>query len=81
MTVGPEATGHTLELLSWVAGRPRTYAETIEAWVSNCPRLSVWDDAIGDGLVAVSRDDRGNALVVVTAAGRALLDAHVPRAV
>jgi hypothetical protein len=67
----------TLELLAWVSARPRTYEATIEAWVSNCPRLSVWDDAIEEGLVAVSRRNGGAARVVVTAAGRALLDAHV----
>ena len=43
----------TVELLTWLAARPRTYAETIEAWRSNCPRLSVWEDAVADGLVAV----------------------------
>jgi hypothetical protein len=40
-------------LLSWLAGRPRSYAETIEAWRSNCPRLAVWDDALSAGLVRV----------------------------
>ena len=40
------------QFLTWVADRPRSYAETMEAWRSTCPRLSVWEDAILDGLVA-----------------------------
>jgi hypothetical protein len=56
----------TLELLVWISERPRSYAETMEAWTSHCPRLMVWDDAIADGLVAVGRDGVG-----LTAAGRA----------
>jgi hypothetical protein len=71
------ATTPIVELLAWIASRPRTYAEAIEAWKSNCPRLSVWDDAIEDGLVAVSRSpgDAGGAAVTLSARGRALVDA------
>jgi hypothetical protein len=43
----------TLELLAWVSSRPRTYAETIEAWGTHCPRLTVWEDAVLGGLVRV----------------------------
>lgn len=42
-----------IELLRWIAERPRTYAETMEAWRTSCPRLSVWEDAIADGLIRV----------------------------
>jgi hypothetical protein len=41
----------TLQLLEWVDERPRSYAETIDAWKSSCPRLTVWEDAVADGLV------------------------------
>jgi hypothetical protein len=58
----------TLELLAWVSSRPRTYAETIEAWRSHCPRLLVWEDALLDGLVRV---ERGH--VELTAAGEGRL--------
>jgi hypothetical protein len=65
----------TLELLQWVSSRPRTYPEAMEAWRSNCPRQSVWDDATVDGLIRVISSRDGSApTVVVTAAGRALLD-------
>lgn len=58
----------TLELIAWIAERPRTYADTMEAWHSHCPRLTIWEDALADGLVAVERRT-----VTLTAAGRALL--------
>jgi hypothetical protein len=53
------------ELLAWVGDAPRTYAETIEAWRSNCPRHPVLDDAFTDGLICVA-----NGHVVLTATGR-----------
>ena len=46
-------TALTVQLLAWVAERPRTYAETIEAWKTSCPRLAVWEDALTDDLVRV----------------------------
>jgi hypothetical protein len=51
-----EPSAPTLELLTWVESRPRTYADVVEAWKSNCPRLAVWDDAVTDGLVVARRD-------------------------
>jgi hypothetical protein len=65
------ATTQTRELLAWIDARPRTYDETIEAWTTSCPRLSVWDDAVSAGLVTVRRG-AGSSLVVVTEAGRRL---------
>lgn len=45
----------TLQLLEWVAERARSYPETIEAWKSSCPRLTIWEDAVAAGLVRVER--------------------------
>jgi hypothetical protein len=42
-----------LEFLTWVADRPRTYEETMDAWQSHCPRQTIWEDAIIDGLVKI----------------------------
>ncbi len=65
----------TLELLAWVAAGPRTYAEAMEAWRSTCPRLSVWDDAINDGLVMVEPGSTlAQSAVALTPLGAALLD-------
>jgi hypothetical protein len=59
-----------LDLVAWVAARPRPYEEVIEAWRTSCPRLTVWEDAVDRGLVACVR--REGALVVeATAQGRA----------
>ena len=56
------------QLLDWLDERDRTYAETMDAWASHCPRLTTWEDALADGLIRV---DRG--LVRVTDLGRARL--------
>ena len=67
----------TRDFLAWVASRPRTYAETMEAWRTSCPRFPVWEDALGDGLVRLD-GGAGAGLsgtrVVLTPRGRALLD-------
>ncbi len=64
-----------LQFLAWVGERPRTYAETMEAWRTSCPRLSIWEDCHGAGLVAVRPNPAGMAAadVELTPAGRALL--------
>jgi hypothetical protein len=41
----------TLQFLEWVAEAPRSHAEVMETWRSSCPRLSIWEDALLDGLV------------------------------
>jgi hypothetical protein len=65
----------TQQFLSWVAEGPRTYGEAMEAWRSTCPHLSIWEDAVRDGLV---RLENGGAMkssrVVLTPAGRAKLN-------
>jgi hypothetical protein len=68
-------TASARELIAWIDERPRTYRETIEVWVSNCPRLSVWDDAVSDGLVeVVGGGATSEPVVAVTAAARAVLE-------
>ncbi|HKR18893.1 MAG TPA: hypothetical protein VJS41_02000 [Stellaceae bacterium] len=65
-----------LQLLAWVAARPRRYGETMEAWRTSCPRLPVWEDAIEAGLVEiVAGHEPGTRAceVRLTAAGRARL--------
>jgi hypothetical protein len=69
----------TLQFLAWVDEAPRTYAQAMDAWRSTCPRLSIWEDAILDGLVAFSGGATRNASrVTLTAKGRALLGADRP---
>jgi hypothetical protein len=69
----------TLQFLSWVAERPRTYGDAMDRWRTSCPRLSIWEDAILDGLVRLENRagaPRDQSAVTVTPRGRALLDAH-----
>ena len=58
---------------SWLSSRTRTYDEAIEAWHSHCPRLTVWEDALIDGLIRIERVDNGNSTVALTGRGRATL--------
>jgi hypothetical protein len=65
----------TEQFLAWVADRPRTYADAMEAWRSTCPRLSIWEDALGDELVRLEAGACGlsDCRVVLTPRGEALL--------
>jgi hypothetical protein len=78
------ATALMIELLAWVSSRPRTYAEAMETWRSNCPRHPVWDDACIGGLVQVASDGHtmDESAVTLTSRGRSLLAgaaSHVDR--
>ena len=59
----------TIQFLAWLAERPRLYAEVMEAWRSSCPRLTIWEDAVGDDLVRCG----GDRIVGLTPRGRAVL--------
>lgn len=67
------------QFLAWVAERPRSYAEAMEAWRSTCPRLSVWEDALGEGLVRLDGQAGGSGAggmrVALTPRGRDRLGA------
>ncbi len=60
----------TIQLLEWISNRPRTYVETLEAWHSSCPRLSIWEDACIAGLID---HDRVRDVMRPSAKGRAFL--------
>jgi len=68
----------TIQLLEWIDARPRTYAESIDAWKTSCPRLSVWDDAVSDGLIRATRANGSSPAVELTAAGRERLETGTP---
>ena len=65
-----------LELLAWVSRKPRSYRETMDAWRTNCPRFSVWEDAwLGHLLsVEVCEDGSNEQRVKLTPLGKALLE-------
>jgi hypothetical protein len=67
----------TREFLLWIARRPRTYAEAMEAWRSNCPRQSVWEDALLDGLIQVENGATMNeSKVILTSLGAVALNSR-----
>jgi hypothetical protein len=69
-----------LQFLDWVASRPRTYAEAMDAWRTSCPRLSVWEDALIAGFIQVNGGGpMQQAEVALTPRGRAILDADPVR--
>jgi len=77
MTTMSDPAAHLrLQLLEWIAAKPRPYAEVLDAWRTSCPRLSIWEDACIDGLIDSSND--GNDVVTLSAKGRAFLAANVP---
>jgi len=63
----------TQQFLEWAEEAPRSYADA-EAWRRSCPHLSIWEDAISDGLV---RFEGGSGMqgsrLVLTPRGRARL--------
>jgi hypothetical protein len=64
----------TQQFLAWVAEAPRSYADA-EAWRRSCPHLSIWEDAISDGLVRFQNGSSiQQSLLVLTARGRLLLN-------
>jgi len=67
------------DLLEWIAREERSYADTMEAWRTSCPRLPVWEEANDRGLIArVVRN--GQAMIELTGAGRAMITAPRMRA-
>jgi hypothetical protein len=63
------------EFLTWIADRQRTYADAMDAWRSSCPRHTVWEDALAEGLIQVEqRAPVSEAIVTLTTHGRAILD-------
>ena len=72
------APGLLRQFLRWVNAHPRTYQETMDAWRTSCPRISVWEDALIEGLVDTEsdpNDPQGAVRVRLTVAGRTVLRA------
>lgn len=65
-----------LDLLEWIAPRPRPYSEVIEAWRTSCPRLPVWEEATERAFVELRSQEGGPLFVYVTFRGREFLDRH-----
>jgi hypothetical protein len=61
------------EFLVWVAFRPRTYADTMEAWGSHCPRFTLWEDALDLGLISVEAGVPETSRVCLSDQGRSAI--------
>jgi hypothetical protein len=63
------------EFLAWVAFRPRTHADAMDAWQSHCPRFTLWEDALEACLVELEpgAGGLGSARVRLTLRGQAAL--------
>ena len=72
----PKLSPLTVEFLTWIATRRRTYGETMEAWRSTCPRHCVWEDALADGFVQVieTGDTLNDSIVEITPLAKGLLN-------
>jgi len=69
----PAAPALTQQFLAWIEEAPRNYADA-EAWRRSCPHLSIWEDAISDGLIRFETGPAmGKSRLALTARGRALL--------
>jgi hypothetical protein len=64
-----------LEFLTFISSHHRTYIEVMEVWRSSCPRHTVWEDALADGLIeVVGVLDQSE--VVLTVLGATILEAN-----
>jgi len=62
-----------IDLVEWVAGAPRPYRDVMDAWATSCPRLPVWEEAVGRGLLICERVGGEGILVKATPAGIGML--------
>jgi hypothetical protein len=69
-----------LDFVEWIAREPRLYAEVVATWKTSCPRLTIWEDAADQGLVARETIAGFGMVVMVTEDGERLLRAHGRRA-
>ncbi len=72
----PESTEALVrDLVEWIAAKPRTHAEVMEAWRTSCPRLTIWEDALDRGLVS-----REGHVVTITDEGLVFLGRYATKA-
>ena len=65
-----------LDFLDSLAAEPKPYAEVMEAWRTSCPRLTIWEDAVDEGLVARRVLEGQGVVVELTARGRTAVAAR-----
>ena len=73
--MAPENEALILDLVEWVARKPRPYLDVMDAWRTSCPRLPIWEDAVAQKLVIRESNGAAGAMVRATPSGRSLLTA------
>ena len=65
-----------LDLVEWIAKKPRRYSDVLEAWRTSCPRLAVWEESVDRAYVVREPFDGREARVKVTPLGLAFLQTN-----
>lgn len=65
-----------LDLVEWIAERPRAYDDVMDAWRTSCPRLTVWEDTVDAGYVSIRYGEDATRIVTVTESGERFLQQH-----
>ena len=58
-----------LDLVEWVARKPKPIDVVLDAWRTSCPRLPVWEDAVDHGYVSRTYIDGEGVTVSVSEKG------------
>lgn len=58
-----------LDLVEWVAPKPKPLEVVLDAWRTSCPRLPVWEDAVDNGYLLRTYIDGEGVIVSVSDAG------------
>src|SRR5215510_202716 len=65
-----------LDLLEWLAWKPRPYGEVMDAWRTSCPRLMIWEEVNDRGLITQRWADGHGLVVGLAPSGPVLLAQH-----
>jgi hypothetical protein len=65
-----------LDLLEWIAARPRRYEDVMDVWRTSCPRLTIWEDTVDAGYVQNQSGPDIEKMVVITDRGKEFLNAN-----
>jgi len=65
-----------LDLVEWIARKPRLYSEVIDNWRTSCPRLTIWEDAVDRGYVSRAAGAGSGTVIAITPDGADFLRAN-----
>ena len=65
-----------LDLVEWVALKPKPMEVVLDAWRTSCPRLPVWEDAVDYGYLTRTYVEGKGVTVSVSENGIKFLQSH-----